>query len=252
MKKLNKKGFTIVELVIVIAVIAILAGVLIPTFATVVEKANQSSALQGARNAVSLIEIEEDGQIPDGTYYIKSGDYYFTMTNKELDVDSMTKDAPTVLGARLYNGNTQFNKVEVYKSGAVSFDSLRTESTDDNSYNAQNGKNCTISLSANNVITITVNSALVKTTSSDNDQGEGYWVGIKLPTNYTYNNSTSEIDTNDPWLYIKANEVINSGKTFTLTKDSKTETYTVKVVLGEGMTTSTAFATNTTDNTTSQ
>lgn len=50
MKKLNKKGFTIVELVIVIAVIAILAGVLIPTFATVVDKANESKAMQEAKN----------------------------------------------------------------------------------------------------------------------------------------------------------------------------------------------------------
>lgn len=51
MKKLNKKGFTIVELVIVIAVIAILAAVLIPTFSGVVEKANTSARLQKARNA---------------------------------------------------------------------------------------------------------------------------------------------------------------------------------------------------------
>ena len=56
MKKLNKKGFTIVELVIVIAVIAILAGVLIPTFATVVEKANKSSAQQQAKNFYTLLE----------------------------------------------------------------------------------------------------------------------------------------------------------------------------------------------------
>ena len=41
MKKLNKKVFTIVELVIVIAVIAILAAVLIPTFSNVIEKANR-------------------------------------------------------------------------------------------------------------------------------------------------------------------------------------------------------------------
>ena len=44
MKRNNKKGFTIVELVIVIAVIAILAAVLIPTFSGVIEKANKSSA----------------------------------------------------------------------------------------------------------------------------------------------------------------------------------------------------------------
>ena len=39
----NKKGFTIVELVIVIAVIAILAAVLIPTIAGLVKKANISA-----------------------------------------------------------------------------------------------------------------------------------------------------------------------------------------------------------------
>ena len=50
MKKL-KKGFTIVELVIVIAVIAILAGVLIPVFSNVVEKANLSNDKSFIRNA---------------------------------------------------------------------------------------------------------------------------------------------------------------------------------------------------------
>ena len=39
-KNLRKKGFTIVELVIVIAVIAILAAILIPTFSSIVNKAN--------------------------------------------------------------------------------------------------------------------------------------------------------------------------------------------------------------------
>lgn len=48
MKKMNKKGFTIVELTIVIAVIAILAAVLIPTFSGIVTKANQSAAQQEA------------------------------------------------------------------------------------------------------------------------------------------------------------------------------------------------------------
>ena len=41
MRKSNKKGFTVVELVIVIAIIAILAAVLIPTFASLIQKANE-------------------------------------------------------------------------------------------------------------------------------------------------------------------------------------------------------------------
>lgn len=50
MKKMNKKGFTIVELVIVIAVIAILAAVMIPTFGGIIEKANKSSVQQTAQS----------------------------------------------------------------------------------------------------------------------------------------------------------------------------------------------------------
>ncbi len=50
MKRNNKKGFTIVELVIVIAVIAILSAVLIPTFGGIVDKANKSANEQEARN----------------------------------------------------------------------------------------------------------------------------------------------------------------------------------------------------------
>lgn len=72
MKRNNKKGFTIVELVIVIAVIAILAGVLIPTFAGIVAKANASKALQEAQNAIKVVAAEyaEDGKaMPNATVY---------------------------------------------------------------------------------------------------------------------------------------------------------------------------------------
>jgi prepilin-type N-terminal cleavage/methylation domain-containing protein len=49
MKKMNKKGFTIVELVIVIAVIAILSAVLIPTFSGVVDQANATAVVADAK-----------------------------------------------------------------------------------------------------------------------------------------------------------------------------------------------------------
>ncbi|MGN1235166.1 MAG: type II secretion system protein, partial [Christensenellaceae bacterium] len=50
MAKKAKKAFTIVELVIVIAVVAILMAVLIPTFVSLVKKANVSSDTQLVRN----------------------------------------------------------------------------------------------------------------------------------------------------------------------------------------------------------
>ncbi len=57
MKKLNKKGFTIVELVIVIAVIAILAAVMVPTFSGVINDAREVAALQEGKAALNQLDI---------------------------------------------------------------------------------------------------------------------------------------------------------------------------------------------------
>lgn len=55
----SKKGFTIVELVILIAVIAILAAVLIPTFADLVKRANESVDIQIVRQMNLVLQAEE-------------------------------------------------------------------------------------------------------------------------------------------------------------------------------------------------
>ncbi len=60
MRNTNKKGFTIVELVIVVAVIAILAAVLIPTFSGIINKANQSADIQAVRNMNVALAAEID------------------------------------------------------------------------------------------------------------------------------------------------------------------------------------------------
>ena len=107
MKKLNKKGFTIVELVIVIAVIAILAGVLIPTFATVVDKANQSKAMQEAKNEYEAY-LAEYAKDLDGTQNLDvvSGKYYFEVRNGKFDATA--KDATN------YNKTDKVDLSKVY------------------------------------------------------------------------------------------------------------------------------------------
>ena len=94
-KKMNKKGFTIVELVIVIAVIAILAAVLIPTFAGVISKANASKALQEAKNAYTecLIDVLDDGVIDETS--ATEGDFTFTFTDGVLTAVSNSTNGYT-------------------------------------------------------------------------------------------------------------------------------------------------------------
>ena len=96
MKKLNnKKGFTIVELVIVIAVIGILAAVLIPTFSGVIDKANESNALSEASNSLKVVlaELAEDGKVlGDATFlYVKDDSVVYTIEYKNNQLGAVTK-----------------------------------------------------------------------------------------------------------------------------------------------------------------
>ena len=80
--KLNKrKGFTIVELVIVIAVIAILAAVLIPNISNLVKKANASADESLVRNLNTALSMDvEKHQTMDAALEaaLKNGGYELT------------------------------------------------------------------------------------------------------------------------------------------------------------------------------
>ena len=63
MRNMKKKGFTIIELVVVVAVIAILAAVLIPTFSGIIAKAKLNADEQTVTNMnkyVAMAAAEED------------------------------------------------------------------------------------------------------------------------------------------------------------------------------------------------
>jgi len=59
MKKINKKGFTIVELVIVIAVVAILCAILIPTFVSLAKKAKVNNDMVLVKNLNTILAMCE-------------------------------------------------------------------------------------------------------------------------------------------------------------------------------------------------
>ena len=87
MMRNNKKGFTIVELVIVIAVIAILAAVLIPTFSGVIDNASKSAAKSDARAAYTEYTYKnvENSPLAVNFIYEYDTDKFVVIKNGQID-----------------------------------------------------------------------------------------------------------------------------------------------------------------------
>ena len=79
MKKLNKKGFTLIELIVVIAILAILAAILIPAVTGYISKATNAKDDANCRSLYSqtsmelMISATATATLADGDTDSKSG-----------------------------------------------------------------------------------------------------------------------------------------------------------------------------------
>lgn len=125
MKKLNnKKGFTIVELVIVIAVIGILAGVLIPTFSGIQQSAKESAAFQECKNVLSSVLALNGGAIPAKTLFSVNSDkdastieYNFIYENQKLG--NNTEDVTSNIAALNLSSDASKKEYKIYVSATA-------------------------------------------------------------------------------------------------------------------------------------
>ncbi len=115
----NKEGFTLIELMIVIAIIGILAAIAIPQFSKYKQRAAKASAISDAKNLASSIEA----------YYSDYDTYPSTLTPGHTvilgsDTFTLSKNNYLVGYATLDNGrgysfsitNSQYDVTVVYDS----------------------------------------------------------------------------------------------------------------------------------------
>lgn len=88
--KANKKGFTLAELLIVVAIIAVLAAIAIPVFAAQLDKAREQVDEANLRSAISLAQAEflTSRRSTDQIYYFnKTTDSSVTSSIQSLEIN---------------------------------------------------------------------------------------------------------------------------------------------------------------------
>lgn len=117
-RKNNKKGFTIIELTVVVSVIAILSAVLIPTFAGITKKARQTAdeaAVRELNNVIAtadkditdvndLIAYLETNNIAADSYVPMSKGYSFVWNTKEDKIMLYSEKDKAIVFPKEYAG----------------------------------------------------------------------------------------------------------------------------------------------------
>jgi len=121
MKKMNKKGFTLAELLIVVAIIAVLVAIAIPIFSKQLEKSREETDIANMRSAkAGAIALMLSGYGVDGkTALTNNYEFYFDAGSGEL-----VKDAPKQAYGKgtAMDGGTEDFAVETKTSGASTYD----------------------------------------------------------------------------------------------------------------------------------
>lgn len=130
--KAERKGFTLVELMIVIAIVAILVALALPSYSAYIRKAKRGEAEKLLMNWANVQEIwrANNPEYDDGTNIgIPTHDYYtFSVTGTSASAYILTAD-PTGDQANDKDRGQACDPLEINQSGARGVDDDNDDST---------------------------------------------------------------------------------------------------------------------------
>lgn len=109
MKRLGKKGFTLVELMVVIVIIGILVAIIVPSVTSAVNSAKKQSALADAKSQLTTWSIEVATAGSTTAKYVV-GDVETALTEAE---------ALRIAGEKVFMNNTELELIIVIENGTA-------------------------------------------------------------------------------------------------------------------------------------
>ena len=111
MKK-NKKGFTLAELLIVVAIIGVLVAIAIPIFTSQLEKSREATDLANVRSAYAQVMVDANLGIADTKITVQlkqKRDYWQSSSNGTVTIGGITHSATGDESTDNWNGNARAN-----------------------------------------------------------------------------------------------------------------------------------------------
>lgn len=142
-EKMNDKGFSLVELIIVIAIMAVLIVVLAPQYLKYVERSRNSTDLQNATEIVTALQVY--GSDPEATESIPATGFSITISNADVALTGFAKAALVDAGLADSAGNlsircqsknlwTSYTITATPDNGGLKFTYSATGGTDDDAF----------------------------------------------------------------------------------------------------------------------